>query len=186
MNSWGNHGSCLATSCANSAILPIARALKSREAERNVAFQHPGHRPNQSAEQLPVRKGFSDCRSYPNLVGILGFPRPRRPTEPGLEVGRPGLKLLVENLEENRLAAVAVAQHVGLGQSDAVGQFTKTDVGHVLLNQHFPRAGHDRRTARRHLFGPASALKRHGSKVSDRWALVIRPLVRYCSVIPPI
>src|SRR6185312_13802804 len=58
--------------------------------------------------------------------------------------------------------------------------------GHVLLNQHFPRAGHDRRTTGRHLFGPAGALKRHGSKVSDRWALVIRPLVRYSSVVPPI
>jgi len=89
------------------------------------------------------------------------FRRLLRGGEPAVEVGQPGLKFLVEHLEEDRLPAVEIPQHVGLGQADAVGQFPQADVREVLLGQHLACAGHDRRTAGRHLFWPASTLKRH-------------------------
>jgi hypothetical protein len=109
---------------------------------------------------LPLRQRDSHRRCDPNLVGIVGFPRPG-PAESAFEVGQPDLKFLVDDFEEDRFAAVEVAQHVGLGQPDASGQFPQADVGDALLGQHFARSGHDRRPARRHLFRPAGALKRH-------------------------
>ena len=140
---------------------PIARALKSRaKSTEMLRSSTPAIDRSQLAEQLPLHERVSDGCGHPNLVGVVDFPGPR-PAEPGLQIGEPGPEFLVEYLEKDRFAAVEVAQYVGLGQPDAVGQFPQADVGHVLLGQHFACAGQDRRAASRHLFGPAGALKTH-------------------------
>jgi hypothetical protein len=83
----------------------------------------------------------------------------REPVEPA----GPGL---VEHFEEDRLAAVEVAQHVGLREPHPVGDVAQRDVRDLPLAQHLRRRAQDRRTPGRHLLGPPRPLERGHPTVS--------------------